>query len=105
MKRIFIGRRVDIMQRLTNEQAKDIYASIKRHAGRDFVFGPNDKIKMKEGKIYIYYADDHILDITDIVMADIATIGSHNPKAAEGYLDKDKDKDENEDGKDGNNRK
>ena len=91
MKRIFIGKRVDTMKRLTSEQAESVYASIKRHAGIDFVLGKDDTIKIKEGKIIIYYHDGHFLDITDIVMADIASIGTNNKVEETGFLEREFD--------------
>ena len=74
------------MQRLTDEQIRRLYSSINRHAGIDFVMGTNDKIDISNGKVLVKYEDGHILDITDIVMPEIQSIGSHNPVEAEGYL-------------------
>ena len=86
LKKVFFGKKVDVMQRLTDEQIRRLYSSINRHAGIDFVMGTNDKIDISNGKVLVKYEDGHILDITDIVMPEIQSIGSHNPVEAEGYL-------------------
>ena len=98
MRRVFIGKNTDIMQRLTPEQAKEVYAIIKRHSGIDYIIGPNDKIEIKGGQIYLHYADKHIQNITDIVIEEISAIGKENPIDAEGRLVE-------KDNENGNNRK
>ena len=91
LKKLFFGERVDLMQKLTDEQVKQLYASIERHAGRDFVKGPRDRISIENGKIKIRYANNTVMDITDIVMPDIALIGSSNDIESEGLLEKNND--------------
>ncbi|MDO4341517.1 MAG: hypothetical protein Q4C44_02095 [bacterium] len=86
LKRIFIRKEEDLMQRLTKEQSKELYEAIMNHANKDFVYGPNDKINFKNGKIYITYSDGHFMDITDIVMSDIYNIGKDNEIVAKGRL-------------------
>ena len=98
MRRVFIGKNTDIMQRLTPEQVKEVYAIIRRHSGIDYIIGPNDKIEIKGGQIYLHYADKHIQNITDIVIEEITTIGKENPIDAEGRLVE-------KDNENGNNRK
>lgn len=103
MRRIFIGKQTDIIQRLTPEQTKELYAAIKRHSGIDYVLGENDKIEIKGGQIYIHYADKYIQNITHLLVEDIAAIGRENEIDGEGKLEEtetyEKDK------QNGNNRK
>ena len=98
MRRVFIGKNTDIIQRLTPEQAKEVYAIIKRHSGIDYIIGPNDKIEINGGQIYLHYADKHIQNITDIVIEEISAIGKENPIDTEGRLVE-------KDNENGNNRK
>lgn len=98
MRRVFIGKNTDIIQRLTPEQVKEVYAIIKRHSGIDYIIGPNDKIEINGGQIYLHYADKHIQNITDIVIEEISTIGKENQIDAEGRLVE-------KDNENGNNRK
>ena len=86
LKRIFIGRKEDILRRLTKEQAQELYSAIKEHAGKDFQLGPYDRIKIESGKIVIYHSNNQIEDITEKVMSDIASIGRNNPVEATGDL-------------------
>lgn len=86
LKRIFIRKEEDLMQRLTKEQSKELYEAIMKHANVDFVYGPNDKLNFKNGKIYVTYSDGHYMNITDIVMSDINMIGKDNNVVAKGRL-------------------
>ena len=86
LKRIFIRKEEDLMQRLTKEQSKELYEAIMKHANVDFVYGPNDKLDFKNGKIYVNYSDGHYMNITDIVMSDINMIGKDNEVVAKGRV-------------------
>lgn len=85
-KKVFFRKRVDVMQKLSSEQSTLLYDNIMKHAGKDFAYGPNDRISIKDGKIFVIYNDDHYLDITDVVMPDIYSIGKDNEIVAEGHL-------------------
>lgn len=84
MKRIFFRKEIDQMQELTEEQMRELYDAIERHANRDFVLGSNDSINIKNGRILIEYHDGGVMDITDIVMQDLYSIGQENPVEEEG---------------------
>ena len=86
LKSIFFRKRVDLMQKLSNEQSSELYRVIMNHAGRDFVFGDNDRISFKDGRVFVNYFDGHYADITDIVMPDIYSIGQNNEIISEGRL-------------------
>lgn len=86
LKSIFFRKRVDLMQKLSNEQSSELYRVIMNHAGRDFAFGDNDRISFKDGRVFVNYFDGHYADITDIVMPDIYSIGQNNEIISEGRL-------------------
>ena len=87
MKRVFYRKEFDRMQEFTEEQTYELYEAIEKHANRDFVLGDKDKIVIKNGKIKIEYHDGGIMDITDIVMPDVKSIGAENEYLEEGMYD------------------
>lgn len=84
LQRIFYRKEIDQMRELTDEQIREIYESIERHANKDFVFGSNDTITFKNGNIYVQYHDGKLMNITDIVMEDIYSVGNQNEVVEEG---------------------
>lgn len=87
VKRVFYRKEYDRMQELTPEQVEEVYEAIERHSGRDFILTDRDKVTFKNGKIIIEYHDGHWIDITDIVMEDVHSIGSDNEYQEEGLYD------------------
>lgn len=86
LKNIFYRKEVDIMQQLTQEQTKELYSVIMKHSGTDFPFSSDDKIEIKQGKIFVRYQNGTIEDITSIVIDDIKDIGRKNEIVEEGRL-------------------
>jgi hypothetical protein len=84
LQRIFYRKEIDQTRELTDEQIREIYESIERHANKDFVFGSNDTITFKNGNIYVQYHDGKLMNITDIVMEDIYSVGNQNEVVEEG---------------------
>lgn len=87
LKRVFYRKEYDRMQELTPEQVEQVYEAIDKHRGKDFILTEKDKVSIKNGKIIIEYHDGHWMDITDIVMEDIYSIGSGNEYQEEGLYD------------------
>lgn len=86
LKSIFFRKRVDLMQKLSNEQSSELYRVVMNHAGKDFVFGDNDRISFRDGRVFVNYFDGHYADITDIVMSDIYSIGQNDEIISKGRL-------------------
>lgn len=86
LKRVLYRSEKDLLQDLDELQIQQIYTVIKNHAGVDFPFSNEDKISLKNGRIFILYSNGSSKDITDIVKSEIAFIGKDNPVQAEGRL-------------------
>ena len=87
LKDVFYRKEVDLLQRLTEEQIKQLYAAIRNHHSGDYSYNPSDKIEFRNGRIIITFSDGRTQDITDIVMPSISMIGKENKPETEGLLE------------------
>ena len=87
IKDIFYRKEVDLLQRLDEEQIKQLYQAIRTCHNGDYSYSPGDQINFRNGKVIITFADGRTQDITDIVMPSIAPIGLDNDVITEGLLE------------------
>lgn len=86
LNNVFYHKKADYLQKLNDEQIKELYSTIRNIHNGTYSHNLNDKIEFKNGKIMVILSDDRKLDITDEVMPYIASIGKDNSVEAEGLL-------------------
>lgn len=86
LKNLFYRKETDLLQKLTEEQIQQLYATIKNCHTSDYSYKSDDKIEFRNGKVIVVLNDGRVQDITDIVMPSIANIGRENKIEAEGLL-------------------
>lgn len=91
IKDLFYRKEVDLLQRLTEEQIQQLYATIRNYHNEDYSYNPSDRIEFRDGRIIIIFSDGKTKDITDIVMPSIAPIGKENKPVTEGLLEREEE--------------
>lgn len=89
LKDTFYRKKVDILQRLDEDQIEKLYNTIINWHDQQYSYSPTDKIQFQNGRIIITFENGQTKDITDIVMPAISDIGKNNHVVTEGMLEED----------------